>query len=75
MMRGESIFGSAATEAGGALDMAQMTVAFIGMMERFRSLKITWLAPGRLTRIKQLNGQAYQTDAPLGGRAARRNAA
>jgi hypothetical protein len=40
MMRGESIFGSAATEEGGALDMAQMTVAFIGMMERFRSLKI-----------------------------------
>jgi hypothetical protein len=39
MMRGERIFGSAATE-GGALDMAQTTVAFIGMMEWFRSPKI-----------------------------------
>jgi hypothetical protein len=35
MMRGEGIFASAATEEGGALDMAQTTVAFIGMMERF----------------------------------------
>jgi hypothetical protein len=40
MMRGERIFGSAATEEGRALDMAQTTMAFIGMMERFHSLAI-----------------------------------
>jgi len=38
MMRGERIFASAATEEGDALDIAQATVAFIGMTERFRSI-------------------------------------
>ena len=36
MMRGESIFGSAATEEGGALDMAQTTVASVGVPESVR---------------------------------------
>jgi len=39
MMRGEGIFASAAEE-GDASDIAQMTVASIGMTERFRSIRL-----------------------------------
>jgi hypothetical protein len=50
MMRGERIFAPAAEEVGDASDMTQMTAAFIGMMERFRSIENNrcsgaWLQP------------------------------
>jgi len=44
MMRGERIFASAEAGETDALDMAQMTVAFIGTMERFRSIEIIGVA-------------------------------
>jgi hypothetical protein len=37
MMRGERIFASLAAEEGDALDMAQTSVVFSGVMEQFRS--------------------------------------
>jgi hypothetical protein len=36
MMRGERMLAPAAAEEGDASDMEHRTVAFIGMMERFR---------------------------------------
>ena len=47
MMRGERIFASAATEDGDASDIAQTTVAFIGMTKRFHFEKIIAAAGAR----------------------------
>jgi hypothetical protein len=55
MMRGERIFASAATEDGDASDIAQTTVAFIGMTERFHFEKIIAAAGARpIDEVKQL---------------------
>ena len=44
-MRGERIFALVATEEGDASDIAQTTVAFVGMTERFRFIAAAGARP------------------------------
>src|SRR5271157_5643616 len=57
MMRGERIFASLAAEEGDALDMAQTSVAFIGMTEQLVPFLYPRPSPDPLTRVNSLHGR------------------